>query len=310
MDFRIDLIKYGIETRFIRDIKYNNKSVIFKYGRKLYEFKKNTLTEITDGKNKIISVRKKETNIIVKDESFEKIPPKEPGLTIFITAYKSHKWIEECLNSIYNQSWFKNNDNWEVLIGVDGCYDTLNVLKKIKNNYKNIRIFMMNSNRGTYVTSNTLMELGKYQYYLRFDSDDIMKPTMVETLMNNSKGYDMIRFKFTGFKKNINENIKISWYSHGILFFDSKILSRLGGYDNVLCGADTYFIKRAQRIYNVKLLNQVLSYVRKHNDSLTKNKKTGGGSIIRRNAIQLMEQNYKTKNYIQRVTNTYTEIES
>ena len=46
------------------------------------------------------------------------------GVSICISAWKAQEYIEECLDSIYSQSWFKNHNEWEVLIGIDGCVDT------------------------------------------------------------------------------------------------------------------------------------------------------------------------------------------
>ena len=44
----------------------------------------------------------------------------ENGVSVCITAYKSDKYIKECLDSIMNQTWFKTHDNWEIIVGVDG----------------------------------------------------------------------------------------------------------------------------------------------------------------------------------------------
>ena len=46
----------------------------------------------------------------------------EKGISICITAYKADKFIKECLDSVINQTWLKDHDNWEVIVGVDGCY--------------------------------------------------------------------------------------------------------------------------------------------------------------------------------------------
>lgn len=309
MNFYKTLSKYNIEARFARVISADQKKVTFKYKGKLYEMTDLELKDITKGKlirekNDIIG-NKKPAPIV--NDYVEETSPKPPGITIFITAYQSQDYIEECLNSVANQTWFKNNDNWEILVGVDGCKLTLNKILSIKDKYKNLRVFMMNSNAGTYVTSNTLLELGKYQHYLRFDSDDIMLPIMVESLMILVGKADMVRFRFSVFRKNINENLKIGYYSHGIVFFDSKILSKLGGYDNVRCGADTYFYKRAERLYKVFNLNKILVCVRKHEGSLTTDKKTGIGSATRSLAIKTMSENFNKMNYIKRVVNSYKE---
>jgi glycosyltransferase involved in cell wall biosynthesis len=315
MNFYKTLLKYNIESRFARVVSADNKKITFKYKGRLYEMTDTELRDISkpDRAPKLVHERIVPGAFVpekikpITDTTTEEVTTKSPGITIFITAYKTQNFIEACLDSVAKQNWFKTNDNWEILVGVDGCKLTLDKLLTIRHKYKNLRIFMMNSNAGTYVTSNTLMELGKYQHYLRFDSDDIMLPIMVESLMNMVGKGDMVRFRFSAFKNNINENLKIGFYSHGIVFFDSKILSKLGGYDNVRCGADTYFYRRCERVYKVITLNKILACVRRHNESLTVNKITGQGSQLRKNAVKLMNDSFKSKNYIKRVVNSYKE---
>ena len=48
----------------------------------------------------------------------------------------------------------------------------------------------MKENKGTYITINTLMTIYKFYLLIRFDSDDIMYPKLVEKVMQNKK-YEM-----------------------------------------------------------------------------------------------------------------------
>ena len=118
---------------------------------------------------------------IPKDKEFNKIPIRFKNvIPITITAFKNEKYIKETLDSISEQTYFKNNDDWEILIGVDGCNKTLKYLHSIMQNYKNLRVFMMEENRGTYITTNTMMSIAQYDNLLRFDADDIMFSYLVE----------------------------------------------------------------------------------------------------------------------------------
>ena len=70
----------------------------------------------------------------------------------------------------------------------------------------------MKENKGTYITINTLMIIYKYYHLIRFDSDDIMYPKLVEKVMNQNKKYDIVRFKMKNFnimtnRTNIEEAI-------------------------------------------------------------------------------------------------------
>lgn len=59
------------------------------------------------------------------------------------------------------------NDNWEILFGIDGCEETLNYLPSIRKNDKNLCVFMMKNNKGTNITTNTIMTIAKYDNLIR-----------------------------------------------------------------------------------------------------------------------------------------------
>jgi glycosyltransferase involved in cell wall biosynthesis len=71
-------------------------------------------------------------------------------ISIIIPAYKATLFIKECLDSIQGQTYFSDNGNYEILLGIDGCDETLDMVLKIRNRYKNLKVFMMESNKGVY----------------------------------------------------------------------------------------------------------------------------------------------------------------
>lgn len=205
------------------------------------------------------------------------------GISILITAYNTKKYIKECLDSVNNQSWFKVNKNYEILLGIDNCQDTLNYVIKIANRYRNLRIFMMDKNVGTYITTNTLISISKYDYIMRFDSDDIMHKDMVLDSIKNLTKYDIVRYSH---KKFINNNIKLkkgkTLKSCGQICFKRYVLDKLGGYYPVVCAADRDFIGRAKISgFNIKIIKRELFYRRKHRNSLTGSTDTGKRGHIR-----------------------------
>ena len=139
-----------------------------------------------------------------KDKEFSQMPISyKYGISIIITAYKMEKYIKFTLDSISEQTWFKNHNNWEILIGVDACNETLKYLHSIIKNYSNMHVFMMEENRGTYITTNTMMSIAQYDNLLRFDADDIMFSYLVELIMkeSESKNFDRVLFKSKNFGK-------------------------------------------------------------------------------------------------------------
>jgi len=107
-----------------------------------------------------------------------------PGISIIISAYNAQNFIEECLDSIEAQTFFVGNNNYEILLGIDGCFASLNEVARIKAKYRNLRVFYMPENMGVYITFNTLLTYSKKKYILFFGADDIMWPDMISKCMD------------------------------------------------------------------------------------------------------------------------------
>ena len=229
------------------------------------------------------------------------------GVSVCITAYKAKDYIKECLDSVVGQTWFKNNDEFEIIVGIDGCQETLEYMKTIMNNYKNLRVLMMDSNKGTYITSNTIMSIAKYENIFRFDSDDIMCSNLIETVMQNRGSSVFIRYRFQDFAC---EKKGVGW-AHGTIYIKKPVFMRYGGFRPWPCSADTELYYRLKNIVGVKNLNQILMMRRVHDASLTHNKKTGMQSDIRKRYKKIISDMriYKhTDAVIVMKTNTFREI--
>lgn len=200
------------------------------------------------------------------------------GVSVCITAYKVKDYIKECLDSVVNQSWFKTHDNWEIIVGVDGCEETLEYLKTIMHLYKHLQVFMMDSNRGTYITSNTIMSNATYENLFRFDSDDIMRPNLVETIMNKKEDNVLVRYCMKDFG-GIHPLVAVA---HGTIYIKKSVFLKYGGFRAWTCGADTEIYSRLQNIEKVKTINDILMLRRVHNDSLYHSKETGRRSELRK----------------------------
>ena len=223
-------------------------------------------SEIRSGVIKSIDVSKPKPIGVSKPKSILEI--KEP-ISIIITAWQTQDYIEECLDSIENQTYFINN-NYEILIGVDACQNTLNKLLEIRHKYRNLKIFMMDNNMGTYVTTNTLLSLIKFENILRFDSDDIMKPEMINEIMYYVNDYDLIQFGFSKFNNNFNNVYDAGFsYANGCIFYKKTIFDIAGGYQNWVCGADTELLNRIKKHVKHGIINKRLFYLRVHKNSLT-----------------------------------------
>lgn len=217
------------------------------------------------------------------------------GVSVCISAWKTSEYIEECLDSVTNQTWFKDHDNWEILLGIDACKETLKKVKEIMHKYKNLRVFMMKENAGTYVTCNTIMKEAKYKWLLRFDSDDIMNPELVQTVLDNSKDADMVLWKMKNFG-SISNGIDVqNTYGHHLI--NHIVFDSVNGYKNWVCSADDDLIHRLSNFYKVKRLDNILMKRRLHNNSLTVQDRTNFKSEIRKRYIEIVNNpdTYSTK---------------
>lgn len=248
--------------------------------------------------------------IVVGNEKQEITMYTSNAISIIVTAWQTQNFIEECLDSIENQTYFKDNDNFEVLVGVDGCQDTLDKLLKIRHKYRNLRIFMMKKNKGTYITSNTLLDLVKYDNILRFDSDDIMVPDMVKTILSNAINSDVIQFKFYDFSESIKSAYKkYDWAAAGAIFFKKNVINMAGGYQPWVCAADAEFLKRIHNKTKITEINQNLFYRRVHLNSLTKRNDTKiHGELRNSYQKQIREYGVNENIWINKVTNKFLKI--
>jgi len=150
-------------------------------------------------------------------------------LYIIITAYKAQNYIELCLDSVATQIKPKKCPKIKVLIGIDGCKETLSKVKEIRDKYgSNFEFYYSEENHGTYMIKNSLLEKvqDKNSLILFFDADDFMPQNFLD------KYYTL----FTEVKKSIQDediiirtrsfNIKNEYLPEKLVYYDNNI-SRL-----------------------------------------------------------------------------------
>lgn len=258
---------------------------------------------------KNVNIKNINDKLISNYSSIIPIINREP-ISIIITAYQTQDYIEECLDSIENQTYFINNDNYEILVGVDGCQDTLNKLLGIRNKYRNLRIFMMNKNVGTFITSNTLINIMNYDHYIRFDSDDIMLPEMINEIMTYSNNYDVIMFSYYNFRCNGQYKLKSTGnkYAAGVIYFNKRVFEIYGGYQPWICTAEGEILKRIGDDLSIKKIDLGLFKRRIHVGGLTQNHNTGMYSNIRKKYHEMINENVKNNiKFIKRVVTEFYE---
>jgi len=205
-------------------------------------------------------------------------------ISIVVAVHKAQGFIEECLDSIEGQLYFKGNDDFEVLVGIDGCQQTYDKIQEIKHKYRNLRVLVNDENYGAYVTVNALMSAAKHDIILRFDADDVMKPNLVKRGIFHSMHHDIVRFGYEVFNESIGgarlENFRCA---DGAIFVKKELFERAGGFRPWSCAADSEFLFRVKRHADICKLGARLFYRRVHGNNLTRAKETSLKSEVRLN---------------------------
>jgi len=190
-------------------------------------------------------------------------------VSILIPAYQTQDYIEECLDSIQNQKGVEDL-KYEIVVGVDNCKKTLDKVMEIKEKYDNLKVLHMRENYGLFITLNTLLGLAEYENIVKFDSDDIMLPTLLQDVMSTNG--DLIRFKFFLYYGKDKPMKSFHAQANGVYFIKKKVYDIFGGYQPWKCGADTEFLYRLRQHGKMSevLINKELFLYRQHNNSLSK----------------------------------------
>lgn len=165
----------------------------------------------------------------------------------------------------------------------------------------------METNKGCYITINTLLSLTNSDNIIIFSGDDIMLPNLVYEVMSVNGLFKRFQY-YTYYNKNrINENG--THHAHGVVYLNKTILKLLGGYKPWVCSADTDFMRRVD-LLKIKqiLIDKKLFYYRSHKNSLTQKKETKLGSSIRFEYEKLMSLNNVNNCYVKPEINNYVEV--
>lgn len=158
-------------------------------------------------------------------------------VSIILPVYNAEKYLDECLNSIINQT-YRNIE----IIAIDDCSSdkSLEILKNYALYDNRLKVFSNNENKKLIYTLNKGLELASGYYIARMDSDDICDRQRIEKqvlLMNKNKKIVMTgtSIRMFGEKKSKwitetnNEKLKIKLlfgteFAHPTVMFRGKTL--------------------------------------------------------------------------------------
>ena len=131
-------------------------------------------------------------------------------ISVIVPVYNVETYLEECLDSIQNQTY----TDLEVLLVNDGSTDgSQAICERYCQTDKRFRLINQ-SNQGQSVARNTGVAASRGEFIAFVDSDDIILPNYLETLMHYMSDYvDIVESQFTVHKKDFlaakSQEIKI-----------------------------------------------------------------------------------------------------
>ncbi len=212
----------------------------------------------------------------------------EKLVSIIVPVYNASKFIEETIRTVRQQTYC----NWELLL-IDDCSKdgSAKIIKEIEKKDKRIKLFQFKENQGAAVARNKGIELASGKYLCFLDADDLWEKKKLEKqikFMNEKK----CSFSFTGYefasengipngkkvyvpaKINYRQALKNTTIWTSTVMLDLSKLSKEDIYmPNVKRGQDTAtwwkILKKIDYAYG---LNEILSYYRRSNNTLSSNK--------------------------------------
>lgn len=220
-------------------------------------------------------------------------------ISIIISAYKTEKYIKETILSLHSlkNSYF----DIEIIVGVDGDQEVL--MEVLDYDYpKEVSFYLFEDNVGLFHSRNTMVLKSKYDKLLFFDSDDIPHPNLLIRLVENIKEFDIVRWypiKFNdGDDYTDEKNVEpINSLLCGCFGIKKEIFLENNGFQPWRAHGDTEFHMRVDLKYSTIVLDEHLFYYRIRKDSLSRDKQTRDGSLLRETYKRIIEEKINNNSF-------------
>lgn len=148
----------------------------------------------------------------------------EYAVSVIIPVYQVERYIEECIDSLINQTI----DSIQLVIVDNGCLDkSMEIVKEKVGKLENVKILSLDNNVGLPKARNIGMSEADGEYIAFVDSDDRCNKSMFEKMYNLAKknNADIVTCNIASFE----EEVKKSTDHHNELWYeDGKCHSILG----------------------------------------------------------------------------------
>ena len=208
--------------------------------------------------------------------------------SIIIPTYNNRKFLVECLDSVIKSF---NGLDYEILLGIDNCDDTLKLVTYFRSLDK-LSVYFSDTNVGPYAIKNNLTRLASGDNFIFFDSDDIMLPNLGSLYEDNYNDY--IRFKFTNFRDKDGNRIMLPSglsFAEGVFGISRDNFQKLRCFYSWRCAADSeFYIRASENDMSYKILPEEVFHRRLHDSNLTVSSDTNCHSSLRQSYIEIINR--------------------
>lgn len=209
---------------------------------------------------------------------------KNPLVTVIVPCYNQAQYLEESLQSIYDQTYA----HWECIIVNDGSPDNTETVTR-KWEAKDSRfIYLYKENGGVSSARNLGIEKAKASYILTLDADDKYEATFLEKALNLLLANDELGIVsswgryFTNDKqlqvfksnaKTVTDFLFYNGFNMGSSLFRKKCWEQVGGYDeNPRNGYEDweFYLRVCALGWKAHIIDEVLFFYRQHQVSRRK----------------------------------------
>jgi glycosyltransferase involved in cell wall biosynthesis len=227
-------------------------------------------------------------------------------ISVIIPAHNSKEYLGLVIDKFLEQLNVLSDINYEILVGIDNCYQTLEYVSQTQYDEK-VKFYFFKENVGPYFVKNSIVTVAEYENIIFFDADDIPRNNLVKEVVKRLKNADVVRYKYNemleGKDPDKFPNIGFPLGSFGI---KKNVFIKLGGFYTWRITADTEFKARCENSkLKIDIVDDFLMYYRIQNQTnqLTKNSFSGYGSKLRRMYDKIIEykkinEDYKNPKYL------------
>ena len=137
--------------------------------------------------------------------------------SVLIPVYNTEKYLEECLQSVLNQTY----QDFEIILVNDGSTDnSVAICDKFQSDFPETIKVIHNENQGQLASRCIAVQNAKGQYCVYMDADDLLIDRALEIIFENLKKYsfpDMLVYSFVYDKENEEQIPAKRFFEEGIV---------------------------------------------------------------------------------------------